>query len=129
MQVKVVDRNVTVQAPAAAGASRQATKSRAAKGATFAEALGQAERALSFSKHAEERLRSSGQVMDGSRMAQLQGAVDAAMSKGARSTLVLMKGLAFVVAPQTRTVVTVIPQDRMKESLFTSIDSAVVVDR
>ena len=35
----------------------------------------------------------------------------------------------FVVAPQSRTVVTVIPEDRMKHNLFTSIDSAVLVDK
>jgi len=40
-----------------------------------------------------------------------------------------MKGIAFVVAPQSRTVVTVIPDERMKENVFTSIDSAVLVDR
>jgi flagellar operon protein len=67
--------------------------------------------------------------MDGDRLAKLGDAVDVASAKGARSTLVLMKGVAFVVAPQTRTVVTVIPEERMKENVFTSIDSAVVVDR
>jgi flagellar operon protein len=129
MQVRVVDRNITVRAPAPAGGGLETGAAIAPKGASFAEILGQTERTLSFSKHAEERLQSSGQVMDSSKMAQLENAVVAAMSKGARSTLVLMKGLAFVVAPQSRTVITVIPEERMKENVFTSIDSAVVVDR
>ena len=100
-----------------------------ARGLSFAETLREAQRGVCFSKHAEERLESSGQVMDGEKLAQLESAVDAAMAKGARSTLVLMKGVAFVVAPQTRTVITVIPEERMKENIFTSIDSAVVVNR
>jgi hypothetical protein len=40
-----------------------------------------------------------------------------------------MEGVAFLVAPQNRTVVTVIPEDRMKDNLFTSIDSAVVMNK
>jgi flagellar operon protein len=129
MRLSVVDRNVAAQAPVSQGARKPAEAKGALSGASFAEILGQAESRVSFSKHAEERLHSSGEVMDTSRLAQLEGAMDVASSKGARSTLVLMKGLAFVVAPQTRTVITVIPEGRMKESVFTSIDSAVVVDR
>jgi len=100
-----------------------------ARGPSFADALREAQKSLSFSKHAEERLESSGKVLDGEKLAQLESAVDAAMAKGARSTLVLMKGVAFVVAPQTRTVITVIPEERMKENIFTAIDSAVVVNK
>lgn len=67
-------------------------------------------------------------AIDAERLAKLQDAVETASAKGARSTLVLMKGIAFVVAPQTRTVITVIPEERMKENVFTSIDSAVLVE-
>ena len=129
MQVKVIDRNVLVQSAASESAVRQQGVRDASRGGSFAEILGQVEKKISFSKHAEERLQSSGEVMDTSRLAQLENAVDVAFAKGARSTLVLMKGLAFVVAPQTRTVITVMREDRMKENVFTSIDSAVVVDK
>lgn len=129
MQVKLVDRNIAVHPPISQGVPRRAETGTGARGSSFAEILGQEEKKVSFSKHAEERLQSAGQVMDASRLAQLQNAMDVASSKGARSTLVLMKGLAFVVAPQTRTVITVIPEERMKENVFTSIDSAVVVDK
>jgi flagellar operon protein len=129
MQVRVVDPNALVRGPQGVGQSRQPLQKGQVKGPSFAEVLGQEQKRVSFSKHAEERLQSSGQVMDESRMAQLESAVDVASAKGARSTLVLMKGMALVVAPQTRTVVTVIPEDRMKENVFTAIDSAVVVDK
>jgi flagellar operon protein len=84
---------------------------------------------VTFSKHAAERLRSCGEPLDSDKLSRLEGAMQVASEKGARSTLVLMKGLAFVVAPQSGTVVTVIPEGRMKEHVFTSIDSAVLVDR
>lgn len=129
MQVRVVDSRTAIRGPEARPVQRQEAIQDRSRGASFAEVLGQAERRVSFSKHAEERLQSSGQVLDEGRMAKLEDAVDVAVSKGARSTLVLMKGMALVVAPQSRTVVTVIPEERMKENVFTSIDSAVVVDR
>jgi flagellar operon protein len=62
-------------------------------------------------------------------MGDLSEAMDIAQAKGARSTLVITKGAAFLVAPQTRTVITVVPEDRMKENLFTSIDSAVLMGK
>lgn len=129
MQVRVTRPESEIRSAAVAIERQQARAGTPVRGASFAEVLGQAQRTVSFSKHAEERLQSAGQVIDTSRMAQLENAMDVASSKGARSTLVLMKGLAFVVAPQTRTVITVIPEERMKENVFTSIDSAVVVDK
>ncbi len=102
------------------------------KGQTsFAQILNGIEKtqSVTFSKHATERLQAWGRPLDSHKLSQLEGAVQIASAKGARSTLVLMKGLAFVVAPQSGTVVTVIPEERMKEHVFTSIDSAVLVDR
>lgn len=129
MQVRVIDNKTAIRGPQAPAASRAPQSQAQAKGPSFAEVLGKEQKKVSFSKHAEERLQSSGQVLDSERLAQLEKAVDVASSKGARSTLVLMKGMALVVAPHTRTVVTVIPEDRMKENVFTSIDSAVVVEK
>lgn len=131
MQVKVVDPGLQVQSPVPVIGGRLQEQAKAPDGRSFAQVLVEArkDRQVTFSKHAEERLQSWGQGLDGEKLAKLGDAVNAASAKGARSTLVLMEGLAFVVAPQTRTVVTVIPENRMKENVFTSIDSAVVVDR
>jgi len=89
----------------------------------------QSETGVSFSKHAEQRLQSWGRELKPEQITRLENAVDLARSKGARTTLVLMKDVAFVVAPQSRKVVTVVPEERMKENVFTSIDSAVLVDQ
>ncbi len=97
---------------------------------TFLEALKQARKDanVTFSKHAEQRMNTWNEHKTHNYIEELDNAMDIAQAKGARSTLVLMKGVAFLVAPQTRTVVTVIPEDRMKDNLFTSIDSAVLMD-
>jgi flagellar operon protein len=94
---------------------------------TFAQVLEET-RELEFSKHAKERLSTWGQSLDEKRLGLLRNAVSQASEKGAKTTLVLMKEVAFVVAPKTRTVVTVIPKNRMKENVFTSIDSAVLAE-
>ena len=131
MQLKVIDPRVEVRSPVPVRGGRPGESTKASGAKSFAEVLGEVRRdhEVTFSKHAEERLRTWGEGMDAEKLAKLQDAVDTASAKGARSTLVLMKGVAFVVAPQTRTVVTVSPEERMKENVFTSIDSAVVVDR
>ncbi|HHY11844.1 MAG TPA: hypothetical protein GX529_04360 [Firmicutes bacterium] len=97
----------------------------------FLEALRQAGKGanVTFSKHAEQRIHAWNGDAKTDYVGELDSAMDIAQAKGARSTLVLMKGVAFVVAPQSRTVVTVIPEDRMRQNLFTSIDSAVIMDK
>ncbi|MGI6627392.1 MAG: hypothetical protein ACOX4K_03485 [Bacillota bacterium] len=101
------------------------------QGPAFLEALKEAQRGtdVTFSRHAEQRLSAWNQGTKSDYMGQLNSAMNIAQAKGARSTLVLMEGVAFLVAPQNRTVVTVIPEDRMKDNLFTSIDSAVVMNK
>ncbi|MBE3518694.1 MAG: flagellar protein [Firmicutes bacterium] len=84
---------------------------------------------LKFSKHAAERLAGAERQIRPDQIQELERACAKAEAKGARSTLVLMPGLAFVVAPQSRTVITVIPEERLKENVFTSIDSAVIVQK
>ncbi|QUL98601.1 MAG: hypothetical protein IMF26_00415 [Candidatus Fermentithermobacillus carboniphilus] len=136
MHLKVVDSQnsrVTsgVQALSPERNSGTRGKSPAGKGQAFSEVLKKAQDDLTFkfSKHAEERLSSWGQCLRQDQIRDLEKAIDMAQEKGARSTLVVMKGVAFVVAPQSRTVVTVVPEERMKESIFTSIDSTVLVER
>ncbi|HHY76440.1 MAG TPA: flagellar protein [Firmicutes bacterium] len=130
MQLRVIDPRIDVRPPEQVRTGRPESRSARPSGKTFAEVLEEAKssKQVTFSKHAEERLRMCADAIDAERLAKLQDAVETASAKGARSTLVLMKGIAFVVAPQTRTVITVIPEERMKENVFTSIDSAVLVE-
>ncbi len=88
---------------------------------------------LRFSAHARDRLTSRDIQLTPEAMDRLTEAVDRAAAKGARDALVLMPGasrtedLALVVSVTNRTVVTAMDGEHIKESVFTNIDSALVV--
>ena len=80
-----------------------------------------------FSAHARDRLVQRNIQLTPNDMERLQGGVQQAAGKGARESLVLMNELAFVVSVPNRTVITAMTGDSMKGSVFTQIDSAVIV--
>jgi flagellar operon protein len=79
-----------------------------------------------FSRHAQERLQTSGVAFGTNEMQRLGQAVDVAASKGARQSLVLLDGTALIVSVKNRTVVTAVSGERMHDNVFTNIDSAVI---
>lgn len=103
--------------------------SRAAEGGedfrTLLDDLGRSS-GIRFSRHAAERMSSRGISMDSGKLSKLDAAVNAAGSKGARESLVLMDELALVVSVRNRTVITAMSSDETKGNVFTSIDSTVI---
>jgi flagellar operon protein len=83
---------------------------------------------LSFSKHAEKRLVSRNIELSSEQKGQLQSAMGSLEKKGARDSLILMGELAFVVNVPSKTVVTALTKDQMKEQVFTNIDSTMLVN-
>jgi len=81
---------------------------------------------LKFSAHAMERLQSRRIELNAAEVERIGQATDRAASKGARESLVLMDGRAFVVSVPNRTVITAMEGRSMKEHVFTNIDSAVL---
>ena len=81
---------------------------------------------IDFSAHAEKRLAQRGIELSQADMDRLTQAVDRAKTKGAKESLVLLNGLAFVVSVPNRTVITAIDMESMKENVITNIDSAVI---
>lgn len=81
---------------------------------------------LRWSAHAQERLSASRIELSSSDLVRLNEAVQKASEKGARESLILMDNLALVVSIKNRTVITAIASDRLKENVFTNIDSAVI---
>jgi len=81
---------------------------------------------LKFSRHAQERLDSRNIRLNEADISTLQKAVARAEEKGARDSLVLLRDLAFIVNVRNNTVVTAIDGERLKENVFTNIDSAVI---
>jgi hypothetical protein len=74
-----------------------------ASGQEFKSILEEQIKSLTFSRHAAER-----------------------MQKGAKDSLVILRDLAFIVNVKNRMVVTAMDGDRLKENVFTNIDSAII---
>lgn len=96
-----------------------------AEGPAFSEVLDRTRR-IQFSKHALQRVERRDVHLDAQRLERLNGAVDRAAAKGSREAVVFLGQDAFVVSVANRTVITAVPQDRMRDHVFTNIDSAVI---
>lgn len=82
---------------------------------------------VKFSAHALQRLRDRGITLSPDEKAGIARALDQAEAKGARDTLLLMDGKALVASVPNRTIITVVPATEGDDTVFTNIDSAVVV--
>jgi len=82
---------------------------------------------LRFSQHALERMANRGITFKPEDIARLNDAVDKAAKKGSRESLVLMGENAFIVSVKSKTVVTAMDREAMKENVFTNIDSTVIL--
>ena len=81
---------------------------------------------VQFSGHALERVQRRGIDTSPQTLDRLDGAVQRAAAKGARESVVLVDGTAFVVSVRNRTVITAVDAQHMREHVFTNIDSAVI---
>jgi len=114
-------------AASVAGGQRQAAGVGGQTGkAPFAEVLAGVMGGLRVSQHAQQRLRSAG--LDAAALEAVGQAVERVAAKGGRESLVVYGDAAFVVNIPSRTLVTVIPATRMREQVFTNIDSAILVN-
>ncbi len=96
---------------------------------SFAEVLARsagAPGALTFSRHALERLNRRGIQVDSSTLSRLEGGAARAAAKGSRDAVVFVDKTAFVVSVQNKTVITAVGAEHMREHVFTNIDSAVI---
>lgn len=108
------------------------TQQPAAKTTAFADVLGKEMEStgrIRFSAHAQRRLDSRELTLTGNDRMRLDQAVDELAQKGSRESLVLMDKMALLVSVPNRTVITVVPQTEAANSLFTNIDSAVVLPK
>lgn len=82
---------------------------------------------LKVSSHAKTRLQSREISLDAAAWERVLQGVEKAAEKGARESLVMVDDVALVVSVKNRTVITAVEQARLKENVFTNIDSAVIV--
>lgn len=82
---------------------------------------------VTFSAHAQSRLLSRNIQLNDAQMERLNLGVSQAAGKGARDSLVLLDQLALIVSVQNRRVITAVDSRQFSGSVFTQIDSAVIV--
>ena len=80
-----------------------------------------------FSAHALQRLQERRITLSPTDQARIERAVDEAAKRDSRESLLLLDRLALIVSVPNRTVITAVPQDEAGDTVFTNIDSAVVV--
>ena len=85
------------------------------------------ENELKFSRHASARLKSRGIELSSQDLQDLSEAVDRLETKNARESLLLLGEHAFIVGIPKRTVITAMPRQEAIGSIFTNIDSTLVV--
>lgn len=84
-------------------------------------------KSVNFSAHARARLHSRGVELSEQKLAELSDAIDKAEAKGARESLILSDDAAYVVSVKNRTIITAFDRDNLRDGVFTSIDSAVIL--
>ncbi len=82
---------------------------------------------VKFSKHAEERLQRDGIQLTDAEKERLDNGMDKAAAKGARSSLLLMDDKVFIANVREKIVITSMTRDRLRDNVFTQIDSAVIL--
>jgi len=81
---------------------------------------------VTFSKHAESRLKTRGINLTDEQKLKLNDAVNKAGEKNVKDSLIMMDDIAFVVNVKDKNVITALNKDEMKNNVFTNIDGAVI---
>lgn len=82
---------------------------------------------LKFSHHAEQRMKQRGIQLKPEQLSKIVTAIEQAAGKGAKDSLVLYRDIAMIVNVPSKTVVTAMDGQSTGGSVFTQIDSAVVI--
>ena len=95
--------------------------------ASFADILAGEQNKLVFSLHALQRMQSRNLQLSPQEMTKLNAAVEKIAAKGAKESLIYMNDKAFVVSAANKTVITAMDGTSARETIFTNIDSAVIL--
>lgn len=80
-----------------------------------------------FSNHAVKRLEQRGLALKPEQLQKIENAINDVAAKGGKESLILLKDMALIVNVNNRTVVTAMDGNKMKNNVFTQIDSAVII--
>jgi len=80
---------------------------------------------VKFSKHAELRMQARNIDLTQNQREKINSAVSMAQQKGIKDSLVILDNMAFVVNVPSKTVITAVNNNELKENVFTNIDGAI----
>lgn len=80
---------------------------------------------LKFSKHAELRMQARNIDLTQTQKEKISNAVSIAQQKGVKDSLIILDDMAFVVNVNSKTVITAVNNNELKDNVFTNIDGAV----
>ncbi|NLM46505.1 MAG: flagellar protein [Firmicutes bacterium] len=93
----------------------------------LADKLAASGESVRFSAHASKRLQERSIALGEGDLKRLGAAMQQAAQKGARSSLLLYNNLALIANVGSKTIITAMSGDDLKEHVFTNIDSAVII--
>lgn len=102
-------------------------RSSAQPGVSFQQILQQEINGVKFSQHAQQRLKLRNIQMSVQEIQKINGGLEKVSRKGAKESLMVMGDLAMIVNVPSKTVITVMDGQSMKENVFTNIDSAIIL--
>lgn len=80
---------------------------------------------VKFSKHAEMRMQARNIDLTQTQKDKINNAVSLAQQKGVKDSLVILENMAFVVNVNSKTVITAVNNNELKDNVFTNIDGAI----
>lgn len=80
---------------------------------------------VKFSKHAEMRMQARNIDLSQVQKDKINNAVSMAQQKGVKDSLVILDNIAFVVNVPSKTVITAVNNNELKDNVFTNIDGAI----
>ena len=85
------------------------------------------EKKLKFSAHAQKRMESRNITINSDEMKKIEESVAKLRNKGCQDSVILSQDRAYVISIKNNTVVTIVDDGSLKDSVFTNIDSMTLV--
>lgn len=85
------------------------------------------EKKLKFSSHAQKRMESRNITINADEMRKIEDGVAKLRNKGCQDSVILSKDRAYVISIKNNTVVTIVDDQSLQDSIFTNIDSMTLV--
>lgn len=87
----------------------------------------QKDKEIKFSKHAAQRLNNRNINISLDEIKRLESAFDKAEKNGVKDALILIDNKAFIANIKSKTIVTTVEKEKLKQNVFTNIDGAVII--